>query len=140
MQTTEIAVTRTIAALPADVFDAWFDPAHPGGPWYGVARAIVHPVVDGLFYREIVHEGRASSHYGRFVHVDRPTRLEFTWMSEATRGLETHVTMTFEPHPTGTTVILRQTGVPDDDAGRGLEAQWAVLLATMAERFAADAP
>src|SRR5882762_620613 len=96
-QTLEIVVARTIPTNPAAVFDVWMDPNSPGSPWFGVTRAIVQPVVDGLFYHVVQHEGHDWAHYGRFTVLDRPGRIEHTWMSEATRGFESKVTLTLEP-------------------------------------------
>jgi uncharacterized protein YndB with AHSA1/START domain len=57
MQTTELAVSRTIAATPEEVYDVWIDPKSPGGPWYGASKVIVDVAVDGLFYLAMTHEG-----------------------------------------------------------------------------------
>ena len=40
--------------------------------------------------------------YGRFVALERGRLIEHTWVSEATRGCETLVTITLEPRD-GTT-------------------------------------
>jgi uncharacterized protein YndB with AHSA1/START domain len=56
-KTTDLTVTRTIPASSAEVFDVWIDSQSPGSPWFGVARAIVQPVVDGLFYHLVQFEG-----------------------------------------------------------------------------------
>jgi len=88
MELTEITVTRMIPATPEEVYDVWVDPKSPGGPWHGAARLIVNPVVDGLFYFAVNHEGRVWPHYGRFVKLERPKLVEYTWMSEATKGAE----------------------------------------------------
>jgi uncharacterized protein YndB with AHSA1/START domain len=135
----DITVSRTIGAAPDEVYDAWLDSSRPGGLWFGVARAIVHPEVDGLFYHSVAHEGREWAHYGRFVKLERGKRLEHTWMSEATRGLESVVTITLEPSPAGTEVTLRHTNLPDDEMGRGHEGGWGWYLSVLAERFAREA-
>jgi uncharacterized protein YndB with AHSA1/START domain len=57
-------------------------------------------------------------------------------MSEATRGLESVVTVTFEPEGDGTRVTLRHTGVPDDDFGRQHGEGWAFVLGAIEARFA----
>jgi hypothetical protein len=50
MKLTDITVARTIPAAVEKVFDVWIDAKSPGGPWFGGARVILNPVVDGLFY------------------------------------------------------------------------------------------
>src|SRR5204863_3041507 len=48
---------------------------------------------DELWYWEADHAGRLWAHYCRYLRVERPRLLEFAWMSEATRGLESRVTV-----------------------------------------------
>jgi uncharacterized protein YndB with AHSA1/START domain len=134
--TLELNVTRTIAATPVEVYDTWLDAKSPGSPWHGVARAIVQPVVDGLFYHAVQFEGHDWAHYGRFLVLDRPRCIEHTWVSEATRGLESVVTLTLEPRGAQTLVSLRHSNVPDDAMGRRHEEGWGYVLGAIAARFA----
>src|SRR5262249_43204422 len=96
LKTTELTLTRLIPATPGEVFDVWLDAKSPGSPWFGVTRAIVQPIVDGLFYHLVQFENHDWAHYGRFIALDRPSRIEHTWVSEATRGPESRVALTFE--------------------------------------------
>ena len=135
-KTIALTVTRTIDASPAEVFDVWLDSRSPGSPWFGVARAIVQPVADGLFYHVVHFEGHDWAHYGRFVTLDRPRRIAHTWVSEATRGLESLVELSFEATGEQTLVTLRHSNVPDDEMGRRHEQGWGFVLGAIAERFA----
>src|SRR5580693_306459 len=135
MKLIDITVTRMIPAKAEDVFDVWIDPKSPGGPWFGADRVILNPVVDGLFYSAVKHEGRIWPHYGRFVQIERPHRLEHTWVSEGTQGVESVVTLTFEPHGDQTEVTLRHSGVPDDEMGRRHQDGWAWVLSKLGEQF-----
>ena len=137
MDFTEITVTRTIPASAEKVFDVWIDPKSPGGPWFGAARVILNPVVDGLFYLAAEHQGRTWPHYGRFLQIDRPRRIQYTWMSEGTKGAESVVTLTFEPRGDETEVTLRHSGVPDDETGRKHKDGWAWILDMLAQAMAA---
>ena len=136
IETTELTVKRTIPALPAQIYDVWLDHRSPGSPWFGTARAIVNPVVDGLFYHSVDHAGRSWAHYGRFLALERGKLLQHTWVSEATRGLESIVTVTLEPRGGETEVTLRHTNVPDDEMGRRHAEGWGYMLGAIAERFA----
>src|SRR5580692_2699015 len=123
MKLTDLTVARTIAASPEAVFDVWMDPASPGGPWFGAARLAIDVKVDGLFYFAVEHEGRTWAHYGRFLAIERPSPggsgvVEYTWMSEATQGAESVVTVTFQPLGEETEVTVRHAGVPDNAMGR----------------------
>jgi uncharacterized protein YndB with AHSA1/START domain len=135
MKLTDVTVARTIPATANKVFDVWMDPKSPGGPWFGAARVILNPSVDGLFYLAVQHEGKTWPHYGRFVRIERPKLVEYTWVSEATQGVESVVAVTFEPRGAETEVTLRHTGVPDDEMGRQHKDGWTWVLSMLAERF-----
>jgi uncharacterized protein YndB with AHSA1/START domain len=135
-----LKLTRLIPATPAEVYDVWIDAKSPGSPWFGVTRAIVQPVVDGLFYHLVQFEGRDWAHYGRFVVLDRPSRIEHTWVSEATRGLESRVALTFQSEDDGTRLTLRHSNVPDDDMGRRHQDGWGFVLDAIAQRFGRRRP
>lgn len=133
---TDLTLTRLVAASPEQVFDVWLDSSCPGGPWYGAKRAIVQPAVDGLFYHCVDFQGREWAHYGRFITLDRPGRIEHTWVSEGTRGLESVVSLSFEPSGRQTLVTLNHKGVPDDDFGRQHTLGWEFVLGALAAQFA----
>ncbi|HTX16509.1 MAG TPA: SRPBCC domain-containing protein [Candidatus Baltobacteraceae bacterium] len=137
MKLTDVEVVRTISAPAEKVFDLWIDPKSPGGPWFGGERVIVNPVVDGLFYLAANHQGRIWPHYGRFLRLERPRLIEYTWMSEATQGAESIVTLTMEPRGEETEVTLHHAGVPDDDMGRKHKDGWAWILDMLAQGLAA---
>jgi len=139
MKLTNITVTRVIPAPTENVFDVWIDPKSPGGPWHGSERLILNIVVDGLFYFAVKHEGRTWPHYGRFVRIERPHRVEYTWVSEATKGVESVVDVTFEPRGDQCEVTLRHSGIPDDKMGRQHQEGWTWVLSMLAERFVSGA-
>jgi len=140
MKLIDLTVSRAIAAPVENVFDVWMDPKSPGGPWFGADRVILNPVVDGLFYVAVKHEGRTWPHYGRFVVIERPRQVQYTWMSEATKGVESVVAVTFEPRGDQTEVTLRHSGVPDDEMGHQHKEGWTWVLSMLAERFASHPP
>ena len=136
MKLTDITVTRMIpAATPEEVFDVWIDPKSPGGPWHGAARVILNPAVDGLFYFVVSHEGRMWAHYGRFVKIEKPRVVEYTWMSEATKGAESVVTFSLEKKGAQTEVTLHHAGLPADAMGRQHKDGWEWILGALAEAF-----
>jgi uncharacterized protein YndB with AHSA1/START domain len=136
MNLTDITVARTIPASANNVFDVWMDPKSPGGPWFGADRVILNPVADGLFYLGVKHEGRTWPHYGRFLRIERPRMVEYTWMFEATKGAESIVIVTMEARGDQTEVTLRHSGVPDDERGRQHKDGWAWVLSALAESLA----
>jgi hypothetical protein len=103
-------------------------------------------VIDGIFYFGIertvlerkgvvVHSHDLHGHFGRFTAIDRPRAVEHTWMSEHTHGIETTVSVTFEPRDGGTQLTIVHRGVPDDESGRRHEGGWASLLARVEQLF-----
>jgi uncharacterized protein YndB with AHSA1/START domain len=138
MNLADISVSQMIPATPERVFDVWLDPQSPGGLWHGLERVILNPVVDGLFYHAVKFEGRVWPHYGRFLQLDRPRRIEYTWVSEATKGIESIVLATLEPKGNQTEVTLRHSGFPDDEMGRGHKEGWTWYLSILAERLGSN--
>jgi uncharacterized protein YndB with AHSA1/START domain len=128
IRTTELTLARTMKAKPAAIYDRWLDHTKPGSPWFGVKKAIISPTVDGLFYHCVHFEGHDWAHYGRFVALERGKRIEHTWVSEATKGLETVVTITLEAQGAATLVTLHHRGIPDDEMGRRHRDGWGFCL------------
>ena len=76
------SVTRVIAGRPREVFKAWTNPSHPATPWSkrnGIRRAIVVPAIGSLFYINMGPPMPLATHFGRFVRLDSPKRIEHTW-------------------------------------------------------------
>jgi uncharacterized protein YndB with AHSA1/START domain len=134
-------VTREIAARPGEVFAAWTDPEHPASPWSKrngpIRLAIMNRAVDGLFYINMGPPMPLSTHYGRFIRLDRPNLIEHTWASEGTLGAETHVRITLRARGNGTLFSLRHTGLPDAPSARAHEEGWGMILGWLEDGFAA---
>jgi uncharacterized protein YndB with AHSA1/START domain len=140
IKTFDLELTRTIPASPAEAFDGWLDPKCPGTPWNVATKLILDPKVDGLYYWLFINDaGEHKPHYGRFTIVERPSRVQYTWVSPHTRGLESLVTVTFQKQGRDTLLTLRHENLPDDEYGRGHEKGWGHLVTRFAERFAARA-
>jgi len=106
-------VARLTLALPVErepAFDAWTN-ANQLVEWFAHwAEMTVAP--DGGY--RIGWEGVPGVWQGRYIEIDRPERLVFTWLPPAevfpAGAYETTVTLTFEEAENGTTMILEQTG------------------------------
>jgi len=124
-KTVEIKVERTIPAPPSEVFDAWLDPKIPGTPWHENIKLIVNPKVDGLWYlRSLAHRPEGTPHYGRFMEINRPGRIQYSWMSRNTLGEESTVTVTFEKRREGTLMTLLHSGLPNEAMAKAHEKGW----------------
>ena len=119
-KTMEIKVERTIAGAPGEIFDAWLNPKVPGNPWNMGQKLILNPKPDGLFYWLV----NGTPHYGRFTKVQRPARVQHTWMSPYTNGLESTVTVTYKKKGDETLMTLVHSGLPDDENGRAHVDGW----------------
>lgn len=72
------------------------------------------------------------------VLAARSTELiEHTWVSEATKGVESVVTLTMQSRGNETEVTLRHSGVPDDEMGRRHKDGWTWILDMLAQGMAA---
>ena len=132
-RTIEVKVERTNPAPLGEVFDAWLNPKTAGTPWNMADKLLFHPTVDGLYYWAM----KGTGHYGRFTEVERPDRIQHTWVSPNTLGMESMVTVTFMKHGDNTLMTLVHSGLPDTDAGRGHEKGWNFFLSMYCEKFAA---
>jgi uncharacterized protein YndB with AHSA1/START domain len=130
-KTLAFTVERTIPAPRSEVFDAWLDPQVPGTPWNAAEELIMDSKVDGLFYWTL----KGTSHYGRFTSIERPHRIEHTWVSPNTLGEESTVTVTFEEQGDDTRMILVHSGLPDHAKARGHESGWNYFLGIFREQF-----
>jgi uncharacterized protein YndB with AHSA1/START domain len=130
-KTIEFRFERTIPASPAEVFDAWLNPEIPGNPWNAAEKFILDPKVDGLFYWTL----RGTSHYGRFTEVERPGRIQHTWMSPSTLGEESTVMVTFEKQGQDTLMTLVHSDLPDHEVARAHERGWNYFLGIFLEQF-----
>lgn len=135
----ELTLTRTYDAPAAKVFRAWADPQRaarwlaPGGKALGDTR------VDGLFYLSMLHADRSWAHYGRYVRVEAPRLLEFTWVSEATHGLESLVTIEFRQKGGATEMTLHHAGLPNEDMQREHTRGWTQFADELVAFLANDA-
>jgi uncharacterized protein YndB with AHSA1/START domain len=113
-----IQVRRRIDAPAQALFDAWLDPqaiAKWMRPFDTVRTdAISDPVVGGR-YRIDMHQpdGGVVEHVGRYLEIDPPRRLVFTWASPATQHKDSLVTLEFIESPGGTDLLLTHEQLPD---------------------------
>jgi len=147
MKLRDLKLSRLVPGPADEVFEVWFDPACPGGPWHGAQKVMMTVAVDGMFYfgldraatrlksPGLAPTGGLVGHFGRFTAIDRPHAVEHTWMSEHTRGLETTVSLTFESCAGGTELTLVHRGIPDDELGRRHESGWTALLTRLEAHF-----
>ena len=112
-------VARRYDAAPAKVFAAWTD-ATRAKAWLAAGGDLVmNPVAGGLFYIGMNRPAGKYPHYGRYLSVERDRKLEFTWVSEHTKGKESVVTISFEPDRQGHPALDRPRRPARRTSGEG---------------------
>ena len=130
-KTIEFKFERAIPAPPGEVYDAWLNPKIPGNIWNAAEKFIFDPKVDGLFFWTL----KGTSHYGRFTEVERPDRIQHTWVSPNTLGEESMVTVTFKKQGDHTLMTLVHSDLPDHELAKGHEKGWNYFLEIFREQF-----
>ena len=91
-----------------------------------------------MFYFKRVSPERVDfPHFGRFVVLDRAKKIEYTWMSPFTHGLESVVTVELEKKGDDTLLQLRHSNLTDDDMGQLHNPGWISRVDALVERFQA---
>jgi uncharacterized protein YndB with AHSA1/START domain len=128
-----LEVTTTIKVPREKVFDAWLTADRMArflcaGDTH-VAMMEVDPRVGGAFRIVMANAQGSYDHRGRYLEIERPARLRFTWASASTDGTDAEVTVTFEDVEEGTRVTLVQVSLPDAPAVERHERGWLSILA-----------
>lgn len=127
-----LTVRRKIAASAEVLFDAWLEPASVS-TWLrpsviSQTRAEIDARVGGGFRIVMVRDDAEVLHSGRYLEIDRPRRLVFSWNSPATGHRDSIVTVTFQERAGSTLVEIHQVGLPDDEARAGHHEGWSDAL------------
>jgi len=112
-----VLVVRRVMRVPRErVFAAWLDPAALArfmcpGPVTG-ATAEVDARVGGRFRIVMRHARAGGEHWGEYLAIEPPSRLEFTWISANTDLRPTVVTIELNEHAEGTELVLTHRRLP----------------------------
>jgi len=145
---TIVRVQRAYACTAEAIYDAWLDPAVARGFFFAtppsgeIVRCEIEPGVNGRF--TIVDrrpfESDASryldvEHCGRFLQLDRPRRIAFSFTLPKFQSHETAVIIDIEPQGDGCELTLRHDlGLADEESVAMLEsaeAGWTAMLANL---------
>jgi len=113
----EVRVEKRLRHPVERVFEAFLDPARVGQwlfhtPDGVMQRADYDPRPGGGFTIVERRGGELASHFGRFVAIDRPTRIVFDFWVDAAPEEPTRVTVTFAPDGDGCVLVLSHDLAP----------------------------
>jgi uncharacterized protein YndB with AHSA1/START domain len=125
-----------IRTTPEAAFDAWLDPLRAVRFMAAndtTVDTFENDPREGGAFRLVMRAGdERFEHTGRYVLIDRPRRLVFTWISPATEHRLSLVTVGFAAVDGGVRIDLEHEGIPDGERARRHEAGWASILLRLA--------
>jgi uncharacterized protein YndB with AHSA1/START domain len=135
-----ILVVRQVFRASAEfLFDAWTDPAlmarwfHAKPGW--TTEVVAADLRVGGAWEIVMHadDGPDCRAFGKYLAIERPRRLVFTWHANAEPDYETVVTLDFHRVDANTTeLVLSQRGLRNEDDRSDHRGGWEGCLANLA--------
>ena len=133
-----VSVSRQFSQQAEQLFDAWLEAEtakrflfrSDGGE---IIKCDIDPQVGGGFVITDRRPGGDAEHVGRYVEIDRPSRLVFVFGMPADSPDEDTVTLEFAPTSTGSEITLTAEMAPGyEDYVEQVRDAWAEMLDKLA--------
>ncbi len=134
-------VSRQFSVAPEAIFDAWLNSKLIATWMFGPAvrnEEIVSILLDGkvggAFSFVVLRDGRRVDHLGRYLEIERPSRLVFTWGVKQGGGDNSRVIIEITPRNGGCELTLTHEMLPQwASYVARVEESWAKMLSALAE-------
>jgi uncharacterized protein YndB with AHSA1/START domain len=141
-----VTIRRIFPASCEDVFDAWLD-AEGMREWMAPGpvtscEVALEPRVGGHFRIVMTAPGAQFVNTGEFWVLDRPAKLQFTWVSSRWANQETLVTVELYPRDAHCELVLTHERFPLQHSAQQLVTGWTQILEKLGSRlgFAGNRP
>jgi uncharacterized protein YndB with AHSA1/START domain len=134
-----VIVRKMLTASREDVFDAWLD-AEGMREWMcpgpvTSSEVVLDPRVGGRFRIVMTAPGATIVNSGEYLILDRPARLQFTWISSRWGPEETLVTVDLHQRDAQCELVLTHERFPLESSAKQLTVGWNQILEKLATRL-----
>lgn len=123
-----ITVRRLLNASPDVVFALWTDADRMPAWILQGGSATLDLRVGGAYHLDMHYKGKSYPHHGEYLEIEPPHRLVFTWISEATHGKPSIVTIELHARGEQTELVLTHEGLPSEDNAESHREGWEEIL------------
>ena len=134
--TVSVHVKHCFTAPPEQVFSAWLDPQMIGKWMFGpdlrdeeVVSLSLDARVGGSFSFVVRRQGENVDHIGKYIEIDQPGRLVFSWGIAGVSGDESRVVIDIVPLASGCELsLIHEMHAEWEDYAERVEAGWSLML------------
>ena len=134
-----LSITKQLPVSPEVVFDAWTTPEQMAS-WFSPMTTASVPKLDlqvgGEYQIDMHAEGKDIVHTGKYLEIDRPNRLKFSWISEGTQQKESIVTVDFKAQGSGTLLTLTHDHLPTEESKNSHQGGWIAIADKLEQAMA----